>query len=90
MRTKGSYQIHDLRRTFRHYGTDIAPLTENQTCKLMGIDLEVNRGHYGGVIGSETQRKIENLPFDYREISPSSDVQPTKGERKRHLPLIEN
>lgn len=85
---KGSYQIHDLRRTFRHYGTDIALLTENQTSKIMGNDPEVNRKHYGGVIDSEVHRKIENLPFDYRDISPSSDVQATKERRKKHLRLV--
>lgn len=65
-------------------------LTENQTSEIMGNDLEVNRDHYGGVIGSEIQRKIENLPFDYRDTPPSGDVQPTKGKRKRHLRLLED
>ncbi len=86
----GSYSIHDLRRTFRHYGTDIALLTENQTSEIMGNDLEVNRDHYGGVIGSEIQRKIENLPFDYRDTSPSNDVGSTKEGRRKHLRMLED
>jgi len=87
---KGTYCIHDLRRTFRHYGTDIALLTENQTSEIMGNNLQVNRDHYGGAIQSEINQKIENLPFDYRDIPPSGDVQPTKGKLKKHLRLIEN
>jgi hypothetical protein len=65
-------------------------LTENHTSEIMGNDLEVNRDHYGGVIASEIQRKIENLPFDYRDTPPSSDVGSTKEGRRRHLRLIED
>jgi len=54
----------------------------------MGNDPEVNRKHYGGVIDSEMRKRIENLPFDYREVSPSDDVRSTKEGRRRHLRLV--
>jgi len=40
------------------------------------------------VIDTEVQRKIENLPFDYRDAAPSDDVTPTKKRRRKHLRLV--
>jgi hypothetical protein len=54
----------------------------------MGNDPQVNLEHYTNVIDTEVQRKIENLPFDYREISPSDDVASTKERRGKHLRLV--
>jgi hypothetical protein len=85
---KGSCQIHDLRRSFNTYSIEIAGLTQNQARAMMGNDPLVNLEHHTNVIDIEVRRKIENLPFDYRDIPLSDDVRLTKGRRKKHLRLV--